>query len=137
MGLNARGSVTSWDGVVFKSVVAWGERQDEPLICMPAFRQGSLVSSGDDSVESLGSVDVIVKEQLSGYSCSFGINKESIKGDRKSRFVQKSKARYKYSPGKGTSTSAIKGTVLGPGHETCRGHVAGRLQRVSRRYPLI
>jgi len=82
------------------------------------------------------SFDVIEGGQVVGYSCSFGLDKESFEGERESRFVQRSKTRYKSnSPGKGTS--AIKGTVLGPGHETCRGHVAGRLQRVVRRYPLI
>ncbi|EXA46953.1 hypothetical protein FOQG_08653 [Fusarium oxysporum f. sp. raphani 54005] len=33
-----RGLVTSWDGVLVKSVVAWGECEDEPLICMSSVK---------------------------------------------------------------------------------------------------
>lgn len=63
------------------------------------------------------------------------MDKDTGKGER-AEVRPRLKARYKSgSPGKGTCNQRV--TVLGPGHETCQGHVAGRLQRVVRRYPPV
>ncbi|EWY95428.1 hypothetical protein FOYG_04483 [Fusarium oxysporum NRRL 32931] len=50
-----RGLVTSWDGVLVKSVVAWGECEDEPLIYPNQGRQKEEVRPRPKARYKLGS----------------------------------------------------------------------------------